>query len=83
VTRRLEKNQPNFGKSSQNSWQDQNCQNIYIKVQFESPKHLHKTNFETLKTTANKPCFKAAYLGQNVKILSKQKEAQNVAISLG
>ncbi len=25
----------------------QNCQNIYIKAQFESPKHLHKTTFET------------------------------------
>jgi hypothetical protein len=33
----IEKTHPNMGKSSQNSFQAQNCQNIYIKAQFESP----------------------------------------------
>jgi hypothetical protein len=44
---KIGKNCPNFGKSSQNSWQVQNCQNNYIKAQFESTKHLHKTTFKT------------------------------------
>jgi hypothetical protein len=42
VVKRVKKIPPNFGKSSQNNCQAQNCQNIYIKAQFESPKHLHK-----------------------------------------
>ncbi len=51
-----------------------------IKVKFESPKHLHQTTFVTLKF---KPCFEPALLGYNVKILLKQKVAQNVTIFLG
>ncbi len=35
------------------------------------------------ENTYNKPCFKTAYLGQNVINLLKQKVAQYVAISLG
>ncbi len=38
-----------FLKSSQNSFQAQKCQNIYIKALFESPNYLHETTFETLK----------------------------------
>jgi hypothetical protein len=33
-------------KSGQNSCRAKKCQNIYIKAQFESPKHLHQTTFE-------------------------------------
>jgi hypothetical protein len=43
------KNLANFSKSSQKSVQVKNVLNIYIKAQFESPKHLHQTTFETLK----------------------------------
>jgi hypothetical protein len=50
-------NCPNFEKSSQNTCQAQNCPNIYIKVQFESPKHLHKT-FQNLKIPATNPTLK-------------------------
>ncbi len=35
-------------------------QNIYIKAQFESLKHLQQTTSETLK------CFETAYLGKNL-----------------
>jgi hypothetical protein len=48
VTRRFEK-APNFSKSSPSSLQAKKGQNIYNKAQFESPKHLHQTIFETLK----------------------------------
>ena len=70
---------PKVEKISQNSCQAQNSQNIYIKAQFEGPKHLHKTTFKP-KYTWNNPYFKTAYLGENVKKLLKQKVAQNVAI---
>jgi hypothetical protein len=43
----VEKIHPNFGKSSQNTCQAQNCQNINIKAQFVSWKHLYKFTFET------------------------------------
>jgi hypothetical protein len=49
ATRRLENNSPNFLKSCQNISQAKKCQNIYIDPQFESPKHLHRMTFETLK----------------------------------
>ena len=52
----IEKTHPNMGKSSQNSFQAQNCQSIYIKAQFESPKRLHKTIFKP-KSTCNKHYF--------------------------
>ncbi len=35
-----------------------NCQNKYIKSQFESPKHQHQTTFEQ---DAYKPCFETAF----------------------
>jgi hypothetical protein len=50
VTRRFEKQKlPILSKSSPNSLRAKKGQNIYIKAQFESPKHLHQTTFETLK----------------------------------
>jgi hypothetical protein len=51
VTRRFlnKKNLPNFSKSSPNGLQVKKDQNIYNKAQFENPKHLHQTTFETLK----------------------------------
>ncbi len=41
VTRRLEKNLPNFSKNSPKSHPVKKGQNIYKRAQFESPKHLH------------------------------------------
>jgi hypothetical protein len=49
VTRRLEKNRPIFQKEAQNVSKSKRGQNGYNKAQFESPKHLHQTTFETLK----------------------------------
>jgi hypothetical protein len=49
MTRRLGKNQPNFGKVAQTVAQPQNCQNINFKAQFESTKHQNKTIFEAYK----------------------------------
>jgi hypothetical protein len=49
VTRRLEKNCQIFQRIAQKSCQVKKGQNIYNKAQFESPKHLHQTTFETLK----------------------------------
>jgi hypothetical protein len=50
VTRRLvKKNRPNYRKSSPNSCQIKKCQNIFIKAQFESQKHLHQTPSKLLK----------------------------------
>jgi hypothetical protein len=46
VTRRLEKNWPNFFLKKPKS---QKGKNIYNKAQFESQKHLQQTTFETLK----------------------------------
>jgi len=40
---------PNFSKNSPKSCQVKKGQNIYNKAQFENPKHLHQTTFETLK----------------------------------
>jgi len=36
------------------------CQNIYIKAQFESPKHLHQTTFE-IKTYLQQTQFSSTY----------------------
>jgi hypothetical protein len=47
VTRRLEKT-PNFSKIVKLPSQKK-AKNIYNKAQFESPKHLQQTTFETLK----------------------------------
>jgi len=44
---KIRKKSPNFSKSP--SCQVKKGQNIYNKAQFESPKHLHHTAFETLK----------------------------------
>jgi hypothetical protein len=47
------------------------AQNIYIKPLLK------------LRNTYNKPCFEAAYLGENVINMLHQKVAQNITISLG
>jgi len=50
VTRQLEKKiSPNFSKNSPKSCQIKKGQNVCNKAQFESPKHLQQTNFETFK----------------------------------
>jgi hypothetical protein len=49
VTKRLEKNSPNFSKIDQKVAKSKKGQNIYNKAQFESPKHIQQTAFETLK----------------------------------
>ncbi len=49
VTRRCRKICPNFWKSSQNNWKTKISQNIFIKVQFLSPKHLQQNPSEHLK----------------------------------
>ncbi len=46
---KVRKKSPNFSKSRPKSLQVNKGQNIYNKAQFESPKHLHQTTFETLK----------------------------------
>jgi hypothetical protein len=56
---------PNFSKSSPKSFQVKQGQNIYNKAQFESPKHLHQTFFETL-TFLQQTMFETAYLGENL-----------------
>jgi len=43
------KNAQNLEKVAKNSCQAQKCQNIYIKAQFISAQHQHKTTFETKK----------------------------------
>jgi hypothetical protein len=43
------KKSPNFSKNIPKSCKVKKGQNIYNKAQFESPKHLHQTAFETLK----------------------------------
>jgi len=58
------KNHPIFQKEAQTVSKSKKGQTIYNKTQFESPKHLHQTPFETLNTY-NKPCFETAYLGGN------------------
>jgi hypothetical protein len=48
VTRKLEKKFAQIlEKSSQNSHPSPKCQNVYIKAQFVSAKHLQQTSFET------------------------------------
>jgi hypothetical protein len=50
VTRRLVKKiHQTFFKNSPKSCQVKKDQNIYNKAQFEIPKHLQQTTFETLK----------------------------------
>ncbi len=49
VTRRFEKNSPNFEKVAQKVSKSKEGQNIYNKAQFESPKHVHQATFETSK----------------------------------
>jgi hypothetical protein len=49
VTRRFEKNCQIFQKVAQKVAKSKKGQNIYNKAQFESPKHLEETTFETLK----------------------------------
>jgi len=45
----LKRNSPIFQKVAPKSLQGKKGQNIYNKAEFESPKHLHQTTFETLK----------------------------------
>jgi hypothetical protein len=74
---------PKLSKSSHNSLQaGPKCQNIHIKTQFESLKHVHETTFVTLKYL-QKTHLETTYLGYNVINLFKKKVAQNVNISLG
>jgi hypothetical protein len=63
VTKNLEKIAQLREKVAQTVAKYKKSQNIYIKAQFESPKQLHPTTFET----CNKSFFKTAYLGANVK----------------
>jgi hypothetical protein len=49
VTRQLEKNCQIFQRIAQKVTKSKKGQNIYNKAQFENPKHLHQTTFETLK----------------------------------
>ncbi len=49
MTRRLEKNCQFFSKIAPKVAESKKGQNIYYKGQFESPKHLQQTTFETLK----------------------------------
>jgi hypothetical protein len=51
-------NLPIFWKTSPNNNEAIRFQNIYVKAQFENPKHVHQTTFETLKY--NKPYFETA-----------------------
>jgi hypothetical protein len=60
----IRKNGQIFQKNSPKSCQVKKSQNVYNKAQFESPKHLQQTTFETLKVaqlTKNRPigspCF--------------------------
>ncbi len=64
----IAKNLPNFIKSSQNSFLSQKCQNLYIKSQFESPKHLHLTTFGIFKDL-QQIMFKTTDLGENLPFL--------------
>jgi len=45
----IRKKLPNFSKNSPESCQVKKGQNIYNEAQFENPKHLQETTFETLK----------------------------------
>jgi len=47
---KMRKNLPNFSKIAQKVAKSKKGQNIYNKAQFESPKHLNQTFFETFKT---------------------------------
>jgi predicted ABC-type ATPase len=68
---KIVKKLPNVSKNSPKSCQVKKGQNICNKAQFESPKHLQQTTFETV------------FLGENLINLLKQKVAQKVAIILG
>jgi hypothetical protein len=46
---KITKKLPNITKSSPKSHQVKKGQNIFNKSQFESPRHLQQTTFETLK----------------------------------
>jgi hypothetical protein len=49
VTKRFEKKIDPIIQKVAKTPSKQKSQNIYIEAQFESPKHLHQTTFETLK----------------------------------
>ncbi len=57
-------------------------QNFNIKSQFESPKHLHQTNFETWNAY-NKPCHKAIYWGDKVKTIAQAKSSPKCSAFFG
>jgi hypothetical protein len=45
VTKRFEKNHPNFQKEAKTVAKQKKSQNFYIKAQFEGPTHLHQITF--------------------------------------
>jgi hypothetical protein len=73
-----------LAKSSQKNRRAKKCQNIYIKLKanFKVRNTYYKAILKT-QNTYNKPGFKTAYLGENRRICSTQKVAQNIAIFLG
>ncbi len=68
-------------QSIPSSVQAKKGQNIYDKAQFESPKHLNITNFETLKYLLQTMFWNC--LVEHVTNLLQQKVAQNITISFG
>jgi hypothetical protein len=58
---------PIFQKVAQKSLQAKKGQNMYNKTQFENPKHLHQSTFETLKyPTTNHVLKLHKHVGENV-----------------
>ncbi len=53
-----EQGDQSFGKVAKTVVKPNNHQNIYIKAQFEIPKHLNKPSFETYKDLQNPYSFK-------------------------
>ncbi len=61
----------NLAKSSQKNCKAKKSQNIYIKASLK------------VQNTYNKAGFKMAYIGENPRICSNKKEAQNIAVFFG
>jgi hypothetical protein len=76
------KNSPIFLKVAKKSPNPKKCQHDHTQTQFESPKHLLLTTLEALKYE-QQTMFRNGLFRGKCKNLCKQKEAQNVAISLG
>jgi hypothetical protein len=80
---RFETNHPIFQKVSQTASKPKKAQiSTITKLNLKAQNIYIKPLFKPYNT-CNKPCFEAAYLGENVINLHKQKVAQNIAISLG